>query len=382
MNIPLRHCQFLLVAGYVSFNVAAYADSVATGMLSGDFAGFRAPSVSAGLLLVVAVALSYALVMFPMFDGLRRVGRFKQARSGSVKQPTSIHWLVLLLSVFQLLFALSTGVGVAGTFAKTDNPLRFIIYIVPIDLLALIYLAVSDNGKLYKANLAVYLLSSLTRGWSFGLAFLLGIAVIRSNGVRITLSRLLAWLMFLAIVAPVILWLRFFVREDGVDVSEVLYYTDLVLDGRNVYLYILGFVAERLQHFTSVAHIFVNREVISAAVAAGEIRPFYFDGTIVPPLAALLGQKIPLELNSWLTAYYHGLDFEAVAYNTHIGFIGRPILEPALLPVYVAFVAGLGLGSLLLSRAIGSKFVIELTWLMWMLFLCAACADATLRTWL
>lgn len=369
MKIPLRYCQFLLVAGYVSFNVIAYAESATSGELSGDFTGFRAPTPATGMALLTAIALSYLLVMFPVFDVFRRIGRFRRPQPDAAGQPTTVHLLVMLLLVFQMLFALDTGVGTAGTFARTDNPLRFIIYIIPIDLVSLIYLAAADNRRLYKANLAIYLLSSLSRGWSFGIVFLLMIAAIRSSGVRLTLPRLLGAIAFFALIAPLILLLRFLVREDSAGISDVLSYTDLALDGRNVYAYILGFAADRLQHFTSVAHILENRATIGTAFGAGEIRPFFLDGTYFAPLAAIFGRPLPLELNSWLTAHFHGLDFDAVAYNTHLGIVGWPLVAPALLPVYLLYVGALGLGSVLLSRAIGSRNVIELTWVMWLLFL-------------
>ena len=170
-------------------------------------------------------------------------------------------------------------------------------------------------------------------------------------------------------IAPLILLLRFLVREDNTGISDVLYYTDLALDGRNVYAYILGFAVDRLQHFTSVAHILENRATIGAAFGAVEIRPFFLDGTYFAPLVAIFARPLPLELNSWLTAHFHGLDFDAVAYNTQLGIVGWPLVAPALLPMYLLYVGATGLASVLLSRAIGSRNVIELTWLMWLLFL-------------
>lgn len=371
MKIPLRHCQYLLVAGYLSFNAIAFAASAYSGVLSGDFIGFTAPAVATGLALLALITLSYLFVLFPMFGACRHVGRFSRPRLDAASQPTKVHLLVMALLLFQLLFGIATDVGTAGAFARTDNPLRFIVYIVPIDLVALVYLAAADNRRLYKANVALYLVSSLTRGWSFGIVFLLAIAAIRVGGVKFTLGRTLVALGFFAVAAPLILMLRFLVREvgGGVGVAELFEYAELALDGSNLYLYILGFAADRLQHFTSVAHILENRATIAAAFDAGEFRPFFLDGTYFAPLAALAGRPLPLELNSWMTAHFHGLDFDAVAYNTHLGIAGWPIAVPALLPVYLLYVGGLGMFSVLVSRATGSRAVIELTWLMWLLFL-------------
>jgi hypothetical protein len=371
MKIPLRHCQVLLVAGYISLNLVAFAAATTSGVLSGDFIGFQAPSLATGAALAAAIGLSYLLVMFPLFDAFRHVGRLRRPRLDAASQPATVHLLVMALLLFQMLFAIATGVGTAGTFARTDSPLRFIVYVVPIDLVALIYFAAADNRRLYKTNLAIYLVSSLVRGWSFGIVFLLAIAAIRVGGIKLTPGRVLVAIGVFAVVAPLILLLRFFVREGGVDigVAELLAYADLALDGSNVYLYILGFAADRLQHFTSVAHILENRATIAAAFDTGGFRPFFFDGTYFAPIAALVGQPLPLELNSWMTAHFHGIDFDAVAYNTHLGLIGWPIAVPLLLPVYLIYVGGLGLLSVLVSRATGSRAVIELTWLMWLLFL-------------
>lgn len=369
MNLRLRHCQLLLVGAYISFNAIAYAGSVDSGVLSGDFAGFHAPAKDTGLVLLLVDALSYGLLLFPVFDGLRHFGRFRQARRGAIKLPQRIHVLVLLLQVFQLLFTLGTGVGTAGVFVQSDNPLRFIIYIIPIDLVAFIYLATADNNKTYKINFVTYLASSLTRGSSFGIVLLLAIATIRSNGMRLTLSRLLAWTVFLAITIPIILALRFFVREGADELSGITNLLDLARGDQNIYLYILGFLGDRLQHFTSMAYIFENRDAIATALTAGEIRPFFLDGTYFAPVAALFGHQLPLELNSWLTASYYGLDFKAVAYNTQFSLINWPMIAPGLLPVYLCFLGALGLCSMLMSRAIGSTFVVELTWLMWLFFL-------------
>jgi|CXWL01.1.fsa_nt_gi hypothetical protein len=369
MKLSLRHCRFLLVAGYLAFNLAAYVETVNTGVLSGDFAGVRAPAGLTGLVLLLFVALSYVVVLFPLFDWMRGVGRIGDAGRNTGTRQLAADVFVLLLSAFQLVFALDTGVGVAGEFARSDNPLRFIIYIIPIDFVAMIYLAAADNGRLYKANFGLYLVSSLARGWSSGILFLLLIALIRSNGLRLTPARLLGGFTFVAVVAPLILVFRFLVRDESVELLEILSHMDVLLDGRNLYLFILGFLSDRLQQFMVVAYIFENRGVIGAALNAGEIRPFFLDGTFFPALAGLLGRTPAPELNSWLTAHFYGTDFDAISYNVHVSFIGWPILAPELLPIYVLFVCGLGLGSMLLSRALGSAPVVELTWMMWLLLL-------------
>ena len=49
--------------------------------------------------------------------------------------------------------------------------------------------------------------------------------------------------------------------------------------------------------------------------------------------------------------------------------IGWPIAAPSLLLIYIAYIGGLGLISVMVSRAIGIRAVVELTWLIWLLFL-------------
>ncbi len=369
MHIPLHQCKALLVAAYVAFNVNTCVKTIREGVLQDEFTGFAAPSATACVLLLIGVALSYFLVQFSLFDSLCRVGRFKPLRSDSVHLPARIHVMVMLLMLSQLAFQLSTGSGVAGSAEKTDNPLRYFIYAIPIDMIALIYLAAADDRRLYKANVAVYLLSSLARGWSSGLLFLLCIAAIRGRGIKVSMRALLTVAVTVVVVAPLILVLRFVVRDSAIQIADIEVLLDLVLDGQNLYLYILGFVSDRLQHFTLVAHLFENREIIGAALDAGEIRPFYLNGPWPYSIAGAFGHQLAPELNWWLTVQAFGLDEDAVAYAVHVGMIGWPIVAPSLLAVYVLYIGGLGLASIQLSRAIGSRAVLDLTWLLWLLFL-------------
>jgi hypothetical protein len=361
--------RVVLVAGYVAFNVFAAVGAITDGMLSGDFRGFPAPSTEVNAILLAAIIASYAAMMFPVFNAFQQVGRFRKSLPVVQRIPTPVHVLVLGLGTFQLLFSILTGIGTAGSFVRSDNPLRFIVYVIPIDLVSLIYLAAAERRHLYRLNVVVYLISSLARGWSFGIVLLLIIGAFRANGVRITPLRVLVVIAAFMLIGPLLLLLRFQVREGAGSLLDALAYTDLLLEGQSIYLYIAGFAVDRLQHFTSVAYILESRAAIAAVLDAGDIRPFYLDGTYFAPLASALGRPLPLELNSWLTASFHGLDFDAVAYNTHVGLLGWPIAAPSLTPVYVLYIGSLGLVSVMLSRLIGSRFVVELTWLIWLLFL-------------
>lgn len=369
MHIPLRRCKGLLVAAYLAFNINTCIKTIQEGVLQDEFSGFAAPSAMVCVMLLIGIALSYLLVQFLLFDSLCLAGRSRPLRSDFFELPAQIHVMVLLLMVAQMWFQLSTGSGIAGSAEKTDSPLRYLIYGIPIDMIALIYLAAADDRRLYKANIAVYLLSSLARGWSSGLLFLVCIAAIRSKGIRISMRMLLTVGLTVVVVAPLILVLRFVTRDSALQIADVDAVLDLVLDGQNLYLYILGFVSDRLQHFTSVAHLFESRDVIGAALDAGEIRPFFLNGPWPYSLASVFGHQLAPELNWWLTVQAFGLDEDAVGYAVHVGMIGWPVVAPSLLAVYVLYIGGLGWASIQLSRAIGSKAVLDLTWLLWFLFL-------------
>ncbi len=369
MDIPLRRCKWLLVGSYLAFNVNTCVKTIQEGVLQDEFTGFAAPSALTCALLLIGIVLSYLLVQFSLFDTLCRAGRSRPLRGEFPELPTQIPVMVMLLMVAQMWFQLSTGSGIAGSAEKTDNPLRYLIYGIPIDMITLIYLAAAANRRLYKANIAVYLLSSLARGWSSGLLFLLCIAAIRGKGIRISMRMLLIMALTVAVIAPIILVLRFVVRDSAIQISDIDALLDLVLDGQNLYLYIFGFVSDRLQHFTSVAHLFESRDLIGAALDAGEIRPFFLNGPWPYSIASAFGYQLAPELNWWLTVQAFGLDEEAVGYAVHVGMIGWLIVAPSLLPGYVVYIGGLGWASVQLSRAIGSKAVLDLTWLLWFLFL-------------
>src|SRR5690606_21646589 len=109
----------------------------------------------------------------------------------------------------------STGLSVAGTFSRPDSPLRFIFYFLPIEYLSLIYLVLSHNIYWVAINGALYLGSSLGRGWSGGILLIALVMLARHSvsGRRIQTLLLVAAAGILAAATPLIFATRALIRQ-------------------------------------------------------------------------------------------------------------------------------------------------------------------------
>lgn len=380
---PTRSVKHLFVASYVFANLYAYVSLAASGEFGGELAGFPVPSASAGALLVAGVVLSYVVVLFPAFNFLRRRLRAIRLENYDVSYGNGLHLAVLVLQLFLLGYALYIG-NVAGRIVHTSSPLRLILYFLPIDYLALVYLTLSRDSKFFRVNGFVYLVTTVLRGLSSGFLFLLMVLLLRLQPKTRLAGRTLLFLCILPLALPLVYVLRFYFRYLRIGATEVAtgeptQWSDVLLyfgvEGSSASFlglvgYSVGAFLDRLQQFSFVAMELTNRDEILSSIQAGSTRLFLFDGPFFTAVYRLLGLDVPLELNSSLRAIlFPWFDPYVVGYDVHTGFIGWIVIMPAIVPLYLLYVTILGVASILLSRSLGNSRVIGLTWFMWFLLL-------------
>lgn len=375
-----RNCRVqvrpLFVGVYVLANLFAFGLSTMRGTIGGDFAGFPAPNTFEGFALVSAIASTYLLVLFPIFDGVCRWTRSRQTSLAPVEAQPHLHIGVLLLQIFLLTYSLTSEIGMAGRIVKSDNPIRFLVYFIPIDYIALIYIGIARATRIYKVNLLLYVASNVVRGWSSVFLFLFFVLLIRTRLLsRMTTLRWLGLGLLVLLTLPLAFGLRFYFRDYGgeltqaSDVLALLQATENESGPFDIFLVLFGALIDRLQHYSSVVVEYTYLLQIRNLVSDGSIRPFIFDGPYFSAIYALLGTRVPFELNSMLTATFLGLDPSIEGYNTHSGLLGWLIITPEFAPLFLAYVLALGTTSTYLAQRLRSRWALDVTWLMWLILL-------------
>ncbi|MBB7245823.1 oligosaccharide repeat unit polymerase, partial [Escherichia coli] len=153
---------FLLV--YLISNVYAYIVFTETGVLIGDYQGILITYKDKVVYLLVLTIMSYYIVCSPVFNCLSKV----KIRLKTLKGLKSFAYILFFLQILFAIFNISTGSNAAGTNFQTGGVIRLLWLFLPVDYLFYIYYFVGreeKGSKIYLANVVVFILSMLSRGW-------------------------------------------------------------------------------------------------------------------------------------------------------------------------------------------------------------------------
>ncbi|UTM56556.1 oligosaccharide repeat unit polymerase [Photobacterium sp. CCB-ST2H9] len=260
---------------FLLFFCSSYAlyDGLSFGSLGGDFSGYRIENGSIYILCFCLLIGLYVLFDLVFYFALRVFYKENVLKVNYIRANTGLY--VLIFQLFYYIYNQYYGVNVAGVIGTTSNPVKYIFLIINPDYLCLIYLSVtllySNKKKFFYSNLLIYVVSTLSRGWLGGLAFICLTFLIYLIS-RKKFKYIFVIIIFSVLLAALSPWL-FAVRE------AIRTGNELVLDWNNYIDFIRVFIDKiifRFQSLSSLYYVMANFDNLNYY----EIQPAYMQGVI------------------------------------------------------------------------------------------------------
>lgn len=378
--IRLDSGRSLWLVLYLACNVVAAAIMLVSGENMGDVAMAPVPGPRVVLGALLCVLVSYALILGPLFSFLAR--GVSSVRKVSIADPAELNRMGLIVLALQVAFFAFNevyGVNVAGSRGKSaDTPLSMFWVFVPIDAIFLIYFSLSGSSKYKGLNLAVWVLSSLVRGWAGIFVFLLYFWVVRSmRAGKLTVVRFAASMAVALIAFPVISNLKWIVRAGELSngsAFEVIAkvaervsaedYSNLVIEG-GVKL------VERIQVVSVLSEVIEQRELLRREFYKGGFQPFWSEGLHGIIYDRLAGNQRAVPLGVYFTNFINtAFSFEQGDWNVNTSYVAWLVVLPSAAVGYIFYTFMLCAISVGIGRKIenGEQFM-DVVWLAWLIYL-------------
>ncbi|AXC85533.1 hypothetical protein DOE57_09505 [Salmonella enterica subsp. salamae serovar 56:b:[1,5]] len=329
MELKKNNTRILVFFLYLTVNIIAFILSCVQGyiLVENYSFSFNVDNGALGFAYVI-FSLLFITLLYIFFTFLLRpynehinITRFYENKKISI----SIFSIQTLFIVFNLYYGLNVA-GAGEDVNIAPSLLRYFFVIFNPDILFLIYACTNINNQLYKVNCCAYFVSTLIRGWSGGVLFLLFIFLCRSD--KINLKLILLFIICL-LFAPFIMEIKWLIRSNTFDYNNIISEFDY---GKSLGQF-LEYLVYRLQQVTNVIYLIDRVEHISI---------LYQDNTLVPYWGEFIGlknlyqlyypQAIPL--GQWLGS---SIENSLVSWNSNPGLAGWFII----LTNYSLFYGGL-----------------------------------------
>jgi|GEM_PF-3825605 len=364
--------KFAFVLMYIVSNIWAAFDIIDKDSLIGDHAGWPAPSVSEILIALGFVISVYIGILFLV----------KEKKNCKVRCPAVIQSKTLSLTIFAIqaiffAFVVIFSAGAAGgDMDKAGGGLRFLFYLINPDLLFIIFYAatmlVPGNVKYRKANLVLFFVSNLVRGWigqTLVIVFLLAINWVKTSGQDISGKKLVSLTFFgfiFFVLASFLMHIKIALRLGGDAIVEILGSLS-VYDVMSTFFETLF---SRLQLLSTVSFQITKKGELSRFIDEGIIGNFYTDGLPQQTIYKILGIDPGENLNLFLWKYYIPGDFFEAQTTVQPGFVGwLYLLSMPSIIIFLCYMATLIYINLRLIKKIGGNGLRYLSWFSIMLYL-------------
>jgi hypothetical protein len=366
--------------GFISVNIIATIIMFNKKELIGDFSGVYISDPTVLFFPLLLIIFSYWFFMVPLFNFLTKL-KMKNVKFKTNDKKLSIR-IGLLILVIQLLFFLFNsyyGVNVAGdnnTVAAT--PLAIIWVFIPADTLFVIYYAVYRNDKLFKLNLAIWLLSNILRGWAGVVLFVIFFEWCRLHRLKLlSYSKIFFAFIFVSLLYPLLSIFKWSVRTSvGKDISlyEILKQGWTAVSDSNYFDLIwfgLEHIVARLQLTAPLVELVRLKETFQVQFLNGHFLPFWLEGLhgifIERMYYGIKTHNLSVAFTEYATFNWI---FEVGDWNINPSLPSWFFITPHLSFIFILYLFFLCFLSLFLSRIISSKESLsDLIWLSWLLYL-------------
>lgn len=264
-------------------------------------------------LLYQTISLLFLIVIYEVFNKNKK---FKYIDTNGY--GTLAGYILFIYQLFYTLLAIFFGVGVVGREDVGISGLVLsLVSFFSADTIFFIIGSQLKSNKLFKINLAVYLLSSIIRGWLGGFLIALFIYLCREKYLIISIKSFFIYIfgiISIFLLLPILIDLKFAIRNE----------VTLELDFKN-YSENLEFATNYLlSRFQHVGHIYIilgKEDYYYQAYQNLQIRPYFLEGNIQYSLYNKLVGLRDISFSEFVVNREFG-----ASWNTNTGLVGWFIL--------------------------------------------------------
>lgn len=363
---------------YIFSNIIAACLMLSSGELIGDVAGNPLYSKSVLVWALFLVVSSYYIILVPLFDFLQKIKVKKINFPGSDDMiGERIGKFLLFFQLIYMSFNLVNGVNVAGSGPSGENiPFALFWVFFPIDSLVMLYYAFYRDNKMLPANIFIWIISNLIRGWS-GM-YLLVIFFEWCRAYRAGRIRL-RWIVMVGsavvLLYPILVNLKWIMRASSkVGFPEAADSAFSSLDGFDYFTLVgdgITHLISRFQTTSILVEVIHMRDLLQYEFSHGQFTPFWMEGLHGIAFDRLFYGEKSVPIGVAFTGY---ADFDSVfevgTWNTNISFAGWFFIAPYLIPFYIIYTIFLAaLSSFLVKKLDFGKQAEDMLWFAWLIYL-------------
>lgn len=223
-------------------------------------------------LLFQTISLLLIIIIYEIY---KRKSKFKPIELNGYGNLAG--WILLLYQVFYILLAIFFGVGVVGREDINLNGLVLsLVSLFSADTIFFIIGSQLKSNKMFRINLAVYLVSSIVRGWLGGLLIAFFIYLCRKKYLVVSIKSLFIYMIAtisIFLLSPILIDLKFAIRNEvKVDIDFTNYSKKIE--------FATDYLLSRFQH---VGHIYIvlgKEDYYYQAYKDSQIRSFFLEGNV------------------------------------------------------------------------------------------------------
>ncbi len=273
--------KILILFIFLLINIAAFAVSISSDTIYVEEFPISSNSIqlSFGLLCVI-LSLTFITLIYNISRRLCYTNNLDLSWKKSNFIGYILFGIQLLFFIFNNFYHANTA-GNITNLNEIPEIYRYFFVLFNPDILFILYACSTKNKKTLYANTSIYIISTISRGWSGGILFALLIMLIRKN--KISYSFLSFIFIGLLILSPYLISIKWYFRDPNLSLYHVLYSVDYI----SSLLSSLQYIISRLQQLTNVTFIVQNIDYFSLQYIDGYIIPYWAENFLIKNIYSL-----------------------------------------------------------------------------------------------
>lgn len=371
--------RLIWLSAFVMINVVATFVMINKGQLIGDASGNDIFSLNYFFLSFFLVSSSYIIILFFGFKLLCHLKLPTLNFNGNPQICSDRLGSVILLSQLSFfLFNTLNGVNVAGGTQKSGSIFSLVWVFYSPDMLFFIYYGFFRDNKFFKANLAVWIISNLSRGWTGIFIVIIFMELLRYflKNRKISLFPIFLLIAIIVVSYPFLFALKGIFRNSTEDMGAMIlilsFFNDFSLD-KYFDIFYLGIeqIIGRLQTVSMLLETFHYSTYLNNMFYAEGFSPFWREGIpgIIYEKLFLGGRYIPIGVALTTMGTFSNSVFEVGSWNASAGFVSWFVILPLHGALYTLYAVFLLMLSIFFSKLNGLDFYSKsMLWLAWLLY--------------
>ena len=296
--------HYYWLALFLVFNIYSAVYTVSSGLMIGDLRGrtFDRPDLLLlSFICIAAIHLFFMVFCFKVANRLRLIYLVIPVQRESENVGTFFNLLMVVLNILFIAFCINNDANMAGREAEVSSPFKYFWIFLPPDMIFILSCAHYSHSKYFKANFLTYAVSSIIRGWSSVLLFLIFfVGYLLYSRRKLTLSKVVMALICVVTFYPFILTAKWITK--GGEGEFVASYISLLADSNILELYLLSIqqLVGRFELTGLFAHTLAHGEMLREAFDAGMFAPFWYEGLFGSIFQVLVNGDRALEMGTWV----------------------------------------------------------------------------------